>query len=387
MIKLVLSMLIYVLFISYSIMNVNHTINKTAGHSIRSNFRSYEIIDPSFRTNQAPGWSGGTANPPAPGSFTRSTGSERMDKIFDVITFSDMCVDLILTGSDVTPQFGQVEKLIADYALEMGGSANIFACQAARLGLRTAVLGRVGKDSFGQLVLERLEQCGVDTRYVVVDPALKTGLGVALCPPGDRAILTYMGTINAVYPQDVTAEIIASTRHIHHASHYLHTNLRPGIAEIFRQAREIGVSTSLDTNWDPAEEWTPGMDQILPQTSVFMPNEQEALYISQQPDLPAAASRFLEMGVPVVTIKSGEKGSRVYTSGGALVKPVTPVSGGDSIGAGDSFDAGFLAGWLRGCTLERSLEIATACGRSVAGKVGGLAGQLTWEDIQRSGLA
>jgi ribokinase len=304
-----------------------------------------------------------------------------MEKKFDVITFSDMCVDLIITGSDVTPQFGQVEKLVADYTLEMGGSANIFACQAARLGLRTAVLGRVGKDSFGQLVLDRLNAVGVDTRYVIVDPTLKTGLGLALCPPGDRAILTYMGTINAVYPQDVTDEIINATRHIHHASHYLHTNLRPGIGEIFRRAHQHGVTTSLDTNWDPAEEWVAGMDQILPYTSLFIPNEQEALYISQQANLAAAASLFLELGVPVVTIKAGEKGSRVYTRETCLEQPVLPVSGGDSIGAGDSFDAGFLAGWLRAYDLQHCLEIATRCGRSVAGQIGGLAGQPNWEEV------
>jgi ribokinase len=304
-----------------------------------------------------------------------------MEKMFDVVTFSDMCVDLILTGSDVTPQFGQVEKLVEDYMLEMGGSANIFACQAAKLGLRTAVLGRVGKDSFGQLILQRLEECGVDTRYVIVDPSLKTGIGVALCPPGDRAILTYMGTINAVYPQDVTDAIINVTRHIHHASHYLHTNLRPGISDIFRRAQQAGVTTSLDTNWDPAEEWVSGMDAILPHTNVFMPNDQEALRISQKEDLRSAAEYFLSLGVPVVTIKGGAKGSQVYTGETCLEYGVTPVSGGDSIGAGDSFGAGFLAGWLRDYPLEKCLAIATHCGRSVAAQIGGLAGQPRWEEL------
>src|SRR5512135_2794902 len=142
--------------------------------------------------------------------------SSKNHKLYDVLTFSDMCVDLILTGTDVTPQFGQVEKLIDDYTLELGGSCNIFACQCAKLGLRTAVLGRVGDDSFGRLVLQRLQENGIDTRYVIVDASRKTGLGVALCPPGDRAIITYMGTINAVYPEDVSDEILSRTRHVHH---------------------------------------------------------------------------------------------------------------------------------------------------------------------------
>lgn len=305
-----------------------------------------------------------------------------MDKSFDVITFSDMCVDLIMTGPDVTPQFGQVEKLVEDYTLEMGGSCNIFACQAAKLGLRTAVVGRVGDDIFGELILERLAGCGVDTRFVQVDPHLKTGFGVSLCPPGDRAILTYMGTINAVYPQDVTDELLASARHIHHGSHYLHTNLRPGMAEIFQRARRLGATTSLDTNWDPQEQWNGGLEGLLPHTDLFFPNDQEALYISRQANLPAAARSFLERGVRVVAVKAGARGSQVYTRDACLERGVEPVSGGDSIGAGDSYDAGFLAGWLRGLPLTRCQEIATACGRSVAAQVGGLAGQLRWEALQ-----
>jgi ribokinase len=306
-----------------------------------------------------------------------------MPEAFDVITFSDMCVDLIISGQDVIPQFGQVEKLVEDYTLELGGSCNIFACQAAKLGLRTAVIGRVGEDSFGRLILQRLSDCGVDTRYVIVDPTLKTGIGVALCPPGDRAILTYMGTINAVYPQDITDEILASTRHIHHGSHYLHTNLQSGISAIFSRARHLGRTTSLDPNWDPAGIWDGDLPHILANTTLFFPNDQEALHISRAASLPTAAQGFLDLGVGMVALKAGARGAWLYSAGQSITQPVTPISGGDSIGAGDSFDAGFLAGWLRGLPLERCLAIASHCGRSVASRIGGLAGQPTWEQVQR----
>lgn len=303
-------------------------------------------------------------------------------KVYDVITFSDMCVDLILSGTDVTPQFGQVEKLIDDYTLELGGSCNIFACQCAKLGLRTAVVGRVGDDSFGQLVVTRLQQAGVDTRHVIVDPGLKTGLGVALCPPGDRAILTYMGTINAVYPADISDGLLASTRHVHHGSFFLHTNLMPAVSEIFARVRSLGVTTSLDTNWDPNDRWTSGLDQILPHTTIFMPNDEEALRIYRSlvdggahPSSEQAARGFMDLGVQCVAIKAGKQGASVYTREQVVSGGVEAVSGGDSIGAGDSFDAGFLAGWLRGLDMQRSLEIGLACGRAVAAQIGGLAGQ------------
>ena len=300
---------------------------------------------------------------------------------YDVITFGDLCVDLIITGADVTPQFGQVEKLVENYTLEMGGSCSIFACQAARLGLRTAILGRVGPDSFGQLMLDRMNEAGVDTRYVTVDPNLKTGLGIALCPPGDRAILTYMGTVNVLQPGDVSDALLASARHLHHGSYYLHTGLRPGIPDIFRRAKALGLSISLDTNWDPDEKWDGVLDELLPLTDVFFPNDQEALHISRRTGLDEAAQAFLEQGVRVVALKAGAKGARIYTPSERLERPVVPVSGGDSIGAGDSFDAGFLAGWLRSLPLERCLEIGMACGRSVASKIGGVAGQLSWGEF------
>ena len=318
--------------------------------------------------------------------------SPNQPKMYDVITFSDMCVDLILTGPDVSPEFGQIEKLIDDYTLELGGSCNLFACQCAKLGLRTAVLGRVGDDSFGRLILHRLQEAGVDTRHVIIDPARKTGIGVALCPPGDRAILTYMGTINAVYPEDVTDELLASTRHIHHGSFYLHTHLLPAIPDIFQRAHQLGVTTSLDTNWDPANCWEGNLDRILPHTNVFMPNDQEALQIFQNllktavpgqnvsnhdGDLLSAARYFLSQGVQCVTIKAGKQGASIYTNDQVLDGQVQPVTGGDSIGAGDSFDGGFLVGWLRGYSLEKCLEIGLACGCSVASQIGGLAGQPT----------
>jgi sugar/nucleoside kinase (ribokinase family) len=300
---------------------------------------------------------------------------------YDVLTFSDMCVDLILSGPDVTPQFGQVEKLIDDYTLEMGGSCNIFACQCAKLGLKTAVFGRVGSDSFGRLVLDRLDECGVDTSLVIVDPARKTGIGVALCPPGDRAILTYMGTINAIYPEDITPQVLSLARHIHHGSFYLHTNLLEAVPDIFRSARSLRCTTSLDPNWDPAEEWQANLAQILPHTSIFMPNDQEALRISRQAAPEQAAQFFLDQGVSMVTIKAGANGAAAYAPGNQWQRAAVPVKLGDSIGAGDSFDAGFLAGWLRGMPVDDCLRIAAACGSSVASRVGGLAGQLRWEDV------
>jgi len=306
-------------------------------------------------------------------------------KIYDIVTFGGLCVDLIMSGGDIVPRFGQVEQLVDAYDLEMGGSCSIFACQAAKLGLRVGILGRVGADSFGRLILERLAACGVDTGSVRVDPTLKTGLGLALCQDGDRAILTYLGSLSALRVDDVTDEFLASARHLHYGSFFLHTGLKPHAWAIVRRARDLGLSVSLDTNWDPEEKWNSTLHEILPMVDVLLPNEQEACYISRRDSLSEAAAELRRQGVPLVVVKRGAAGAEVFTAEGHTRREVPPAeAGGDSIGAGDSFDAGFLAGWLRGWDVERSLAAACLCGRSVAGSVGGLQGQPSWDAIVSS---
>ena len=300
---------------------------------------------------------------------------------YDILTFGDMCVDLIVTGDDVVPRFGQCEKLVGDYELEMGGSCNIFACQAAKLGLRVGIIGRVGEDDFGRLVLRRLIESGVDTQHVIVDPCVKTGLGIALCQGNDRAILTYLGSLNAVFPGQINDDLLRSARHLHHGSYFLQTNLRPAIPDIFTRARSFGLSTSLDTNWDPAEKWNGTLQQSLALTDIFLPNEQEARLISRTSNLEDAIPVFQGMGVAITAIKQGEAGAQIVTKGERHTCALPASTGGDSIGTGDSFDAGFLSGWLRGLPLKQCLQIACHCGKEVAAQVGGIRSQPDWATI------
>lgn len=244
-------------------------------------------------------------------------------------------------------------------------------------------MGCVGDDIFGEVVIRRLMEWGVDTSYVRIDPNIKTGMGIALCQNNDRAILTYLGSLNAVDPTDVTDDILSLARHLHHGSYFLHTRLRPHIPTIFTRARKLGLSISLDTNWDPDEKWGKELAEILSMVDIFMPNERELQGITDGKDLADCISRIHQMGTPLITIKQGEKGALV--SDGSSVKrcSVKPASGGDSIGAGDSFDAGFLAGWLRNLPIEQSLKIGCECGRLVAGAIGGIVGQPTWEEVKQ----
>lgn len=304
-------------------------------------------------------------------------------KAYDIVTFGDMCVDLLVSGGDIVPRFGQVEQLVGGYTLEMGGSTCIFACQAARLGAKTGILGKVGPDGFGRLILQRLQDCRVDTRHVTIEPALKTGLGIALCKENDRAILTYPGSLNALKPEDVQENFLASARHLHHGSYFLLTQLQPQIPAILRRARALGLTTSLDTNWDPEEQWNGSLSATLQETDVFLPNQQELLHITRTSRLEDGIRDIHARGVKYVAVKLGEAGA-CASDGERLYRcAVTPVRGGDSVGAGDSFDAGFLTGWLQGAPLEKCLRMGCGCGRAVARQVGGLAGQPQEEQLSK----
>ena len=302
------------------------------------------------------------------------------ERAYDVLTIGDTCVDLVVELGGATPRFGQVEQLVPDYGLDMGGSNCLFACQAAKLGLRVAVLACVGDDPFGHLILRRLRESGVDTTYVQVRPELRTGLSVALTRGGDRAMLTYNGTLTGLDPWAVSSAFLENGRHFHLGSYYLLTNLREAFPDILLRARSLGLSISVDTNWDPQEHWSDGLDSILSQADLFFPNEQEALAITGAPDLDQALASLAQ--VPTVVAKLGPEGAMLSQHGQSTRFAIEPVQDPvDTIGAGDAFDAGFLAGWLRGLSLDRCVAIANACGRATLRAKGGLRGQLHARDL------
>ena len=294
----------------------------------------------------------------------------------DLLTVSDLCVDLVLRGN-VRPRFGQVEQLIGGYHLDLGGSANIFAAQFARLGGRAGVLGYAGRDAFGGLARERLIQTGVDVSRLHEHPELPTGLGTALAEPHDRATLTCLGTIDATQPEDLMPALSGACRHWHIASYFLLTRLRSTWPKWLALLRERGVTVSLDTNWDPAERWD-GVLDLLPLVDVLLLNENEALAISGASNVQAAGAKLAAHG-PLTVIKCGADGAvafdkdrrkTVRVPGGPAPKIV------DSVGAGDCFDAGFLRAWQLGHALEDCLVWGNRCGAASLAAPGGIDGQL-----------
>jgi sugar/nucleoside kinase (ribokinase family) len=297
---------------------------------------------------------------------------------FDVLVVGDANPDLVLRG-DVRPRFGQVEQLLTGADLVLGGSATITAAGCARLGLRTAVLAAVGDDVFGRVVREALEARGVQLLTVPTD-GVPTGLSVILSPPGeDRAILTLPGTIPALRPSDVTGELLGRARHVHVSSLYLQPELADGLASVFERAHSLGLTTSLDTNWDPTGNWS-SLDSILARTDVFLPNAAELLAITGAASVEDGAAGLVARGTTVV-MKDGARGARAWWDGGECAAPGRASEVVDTIGAGDSFNAGFLAARLAGRPLEEAVRWAAVAGSLSTRAAGGTAAQATTADL------
>jgi sugar/nucleoside kinase (ribokinase family) len=295
-------------------------------------------------------------------------------KTFDLLIPGEINPDLILSG-DVEPQFGQAEKLVESATLAIGSSSVITACGAARLGLKVAFIGVCGDDLFGRFMLEEMQKRGIDTSAVIVDPHRPTGLTVILNKGHDRAMLTYPGTIPALRAEDIPDDLLRQARHLHVASYFLQDGLRPGLPRLFERARALGLTTSLDTNWDPTGTWE-GVLDLLPLVNVFLPNEAEAKALTAAENADEAAAR-LQVRVETAAIKLGKEGALGISRGQKVRVPSIPVSVVDTVGAGDTFDAGFLYGYLSGWPLEKSLRLAAICGALSTQAAGGTAAQPT----------
>ncbi len=289
---------------------------------------------------------------------------------FDLLVFGDANPDVVLGPVPDAIEFGQREVLVPTGSIVLGGSGAITACGAARLGLRVAFAGRVGRDHAGRLVRDLLTDAGV-TCFLTLDDNVGTPLTTVLTRGNDRAILTAAGTLARTEAADVPPELLATSRHVHASSYFLLPRL--DIPALFREAHRHGATTSLDTNDDPAGRWDVGA--VLAETDVLLPNAGEARKLSRRPDLIEAAAVLAEGRL--VVVKNGADGALSHDGQELLQCPTIAVSTMDAVGAGDSFNAGFIAGLAHNMPPRQRLALAVACGALSTRGIGGTAAQPT----------
>ena len=288
---------------------------------------------------------------------------------FDFAIAGELNLDLILYG--LPPELPPERELLADrMGLTLGSSSAIVAHNLASLGNRVGFQSLIGEDPLGQIAVERLAQSGVDTSQVRKSKSASTGLTVILQREGWRNILTYAGTIARLTLDDLDLDYLSDARHFHLSSYYLQAGLRPHVPELFRRLKAAGLTISLDTNDDPDDRWGDDLRQVLRHVDVLLPNRWEACRLAATDNLEAALEKLSEM-VPLVVVKLGAEGAIAMHNNEKIESSALRVEMVDPIGAGDSFDAGFLHAYVRGLGLKECLAAGNAAGALCATRVGG----------------
>lgn len=296
---------------------------------------------------------------------------------FDLLVLGELNPDVVVTCEMQDVRFGQVEQLVSNATLTLGSSGAITAAAAAAQGLSVAFCGVVGDDPVGEMTVDMLAGLDVDVSGVARLERRSTGMTVVLSSTsGDRALLTFPGTMGDLKAEDVPARLLERTRHVHTSSFYLQSALQQGIPSLFRSIRARGASTSLDTGWDPKGNWSP-VSQVLGTVDYLMPNEQEAIHLSRtlgwigSVDDVGACSRWLHQHGPTLIVKLGAAGAMAVDDTGTWSLRIPPVAPVDTTGAGDNFNAGFLTAVLEGESLPTALSRAAATGTFSVGGIGG----------------
>jgi sugar/nucleoside kinase (ribokinase family) len=289
---------------------------------------------------------------------------------FDVTIAGELNLDLILYG---LPQQLEPERelLAKNMALTLGASSAIVAHNLAALGRRVGFCSKIGNDALGKVALERLAEAGVDVlRVQYAKDGTNTGLTVILQQGQWRNILTYPGTIAQLRYDDLDFGYLTSARHFHLCSYYLQAGLRPRVPELFKRLKSAGLTISLDTNDDPEDRWGGGLAEALGYVDVFLPNEREAKRAAETDDLEEAIGKLAET-VGVVVVKMGAQGSIAQRGKERFTRAGVNVNVVDPVGAGDSFDAGFLSEYVKGADLETCLAAGNLAGAFSTTAAGG----------------
>lgn len=281
----------------------------------------------------------------------------------DLIIAGEVNLDLILYGLPESLPMDR-ELLASGFKMTLGSSSAILAHNISLLGVRTGFITRVGGDPLGRIAMERLGESGSDVSRVMHDENSMTGVTVLLHHGATRRILTYPGVMFEMTCADLDLDYLSTARHFHLSSLFLQRGLHAGLPELFRTLRQRGITISLDTNDDPDYRWDGVLTELLPLIDILLPNEEEALRIACRESVEAALDRLCEQ-VPIVAVKRGSMGALIGRGHERFIiqpVPLIPADIIDTIGAGDTFNAGFLAAWLNGADPE-------TCGR--AGNIAG----------------
>lgn len=291
--------------------------------------------------------------------------------------------DHLCTPLPRLPAAGEL-VLAEDFRLALGGCAANVAVDLAKQNVPTAVIGKVGDDSFGGLVRDLLRQEGVGIDWLQPCRNLSTSQTMIVNVRGeDRRFIHAFGANAAFTAGDIPAALFPSTKVLYVGGYLLMPALaQEGLAEVFRSARAAGVVTVLDVAGPAGENYLGRLEKLLPECDLFLPNSDEAALILGEADPRRQALEFRRRGARTVVITCGNRGAVLASPTVRLEAGVFPTEVVDGSGSGDAFDAGYIAGLLRGEDEAGCLRRASALGASCVRALGTTAGVFTAKECE-----
>ncbi|MEA4896993.1 MAG: carbohydrate kinase family protein [Christensenellaceae bacterium] len=302
-------------------------------------------------------------------------------KKWDVFVYGDVNIDLVVPGVERFPRPGEEDEVAAMETF-VGGGAALFTLGVARLGLRAVFQGSVGADFYGDYIREVFKETGVDDMLLDTDRARKTGISISFTNEKDRCFLTYRGTNKGQALRNLALDEAKKARHVHVTGYAGRANHMQYLDMMTKIKRLQDMTLSFDVGWDPENEWYEGIEELFPLIDVLFMNETECLNYARRDTVREAAARFAEKAGMVV-IKCGSRGAMAVRGGKCYAAEGYPVQVLDTTGAGDSFNAGFIYGYLNRLSMEDCLKCGNGCGALSVTRLGGNAGFPDEETLKR----
>jgi len=293
----------------------------------------------------------------------------------DILCLGILVADVVAKPIEEMPGKGKLQ-LVDIMELHTGGCASNTGYGLNKLGISTGIMGKVGTDGFGDFFVAFMNDAGLDTRGIKRTSSVNTSATmVMVSADGERTFFHYLGANAELSYDDVDFDILREAKILHVAGAFLMPKFDgEPTARVLKQAREWGVTTSLDTAWDSKDNWMSILEPCLSHLDIFMPSIEEARMITEQEEPEEIAECLLSYGIGTVALKMGDQGSYIRTRDWEMSVPIYKVETIDSTGAGDAFAAGFLAGVAQGQDHREAAKLANAVGAYCTTAMGAIAG-------------
>lgn len=304
----------------------------------------------------------------------------------DILTIGEALVEVM--RAEVGQPLDRPGSFVGPYP---SGAPFIFAVQSARLGMNTGAIGAVGRDAFGDCLLGQLQADGVETKGLRRLDGHPTGVAfVAYQTDGRRSFVFSLGAGGQLSPQMLQPILFENLRCFHVMGSTL--SMSQAALEVCRLALSMalnqGALISFDPNLRPEllppDQAKEAFRPFIESADVLLPTEEELLLLTDEPSLERAAAQLLvQRPTRIIAVTRGGAGCSVFTAAGRVDVAGHRVEEADPTGAGDCFDAGFLAAMLTGRTVVEAARLANACGALAVSEKGPMAGARRRHEVRR----